>query len=225
MPLMHDLFELQNRLREHAVWRHPEDQKWDGVHATYPRFLAAIADLETFQDFQQQAAALERKLKRKGLTTRWVPSFFDEEWASCTVQQNHALKTQLFMGGPHVLPLPAGVEVESLKGEIDAIHLQHPFFLGEVVAEQDGQPFAAALQFTTQIPLTLRLSEGRRFRLYVRTVNQELRKDIKFGAVVTRKLHGEVWVARPRKVRSDAKRLAFSLAGLDFFQRIEGKAP
>ncbi|GGJ44109.1 hypothetical protein GCM10008938_32990 [Deinococcus roseus] len=218
---MHQLFKLQNRLRKHAVWRHPEDQAWTGNHAEHPRFLAVVEDVTEFHAYWEESQRLARKLKRKGLSTRWVPVFLDEVWVYATLQQSQALKTQLFTGGPHTLSIPGqfpeGEMLDALHRDIERIREHFPELNAEIQSNAPGSG-GHSFTFTTPTPLTLRLSEGRRFRMYARTVNRGTHKDLKVGAIVIRGLQQDVQVSRPRIPRADQKQLLFTVGPLSFYR-------
>ncbi|GEM49436.1 hypothetical protein [Deinococcus cellulosilyticus] len=138
-----------------------------------------------------------------------------------TVQQSQALKTQCVRGGPHSLTVPShfpdGSEVtlDRLHQDIERIRQAFPDLHAEIQTADRGQH---TFTFTTPKPLTLRHSEGRRFRMYARTVTRHTHKDLKVGVIVIRGLQRDVQESRPRLPRSDQKKLLFTLGPLRFYQ-------
>ncbi|GGJ59004.1 hypothetical protein [Deinococcus roseus] len=217
---LQSLFDLQDHLRRKAVWRHALDhQNPEDERVPYPRFLAVLPDEAQFQHCLEEAERLNKKCQEVGITTRWLPSFFNETWENATVRVTEAYKPKILMG-EGTLPLMS-VELSEKDAyirarlqelqELDAPH----FSLSLDGVEANGR-YCPELVYHARKPVTVRVSTGRKFRLYARIMGGGHRNSVKIGAVVVRGFEGQVYEDLPRATRKDTKPLLIKIKRYSF---------
>ncbi|GEM49649.1 hypothetical protein [Deinococcus cellulosilyticus] len=218
-----DLFGFQQALRYHAVWQHPLDTAGaSGVHHPLPRFVAVVKDVAEFQRLRRRARAIKKDLEELGKITRWVPSFFAEQWVYATVSESPAYTARRITStGQLPLRLVATGDVkqeyQQLQEEWKAITQAFPFLQGEVTQVPEEEKILLRLDFSTSMPVTARQDTGSRYHLYARTVQGKPRNHVRVGAVVVQGLQHGVREAAARKRRSDAKKDLFRFGGWGFY--------
>lgn len=214
------LFDLQDALRRKAVWRHALDHhEPDAFRLPYPRFLAVVADQALFEQYQKESTELAAKCKELKITTRWFPTFFDEAWENATVQVTEAYKPRI-LRGEGVLPL---MDVDEAKKDIyiesrlkELQELDCPHLTLRLEGKVSEGKYLPQLVYNARKPVTVRVSTGRKFRMYARIVGGGNRNGVKVGAVVVRFFEGKVFEQIPRATRSDTKPLLIKVQRYSF---------
>ncbi|GEM50044.1 hypothetical protein [Deinococcus cellulosilyticus] len=214
------LFDLQEALRRKAVWRHDLDHHDpEDFRLPYPRFVAVVSDEVLFHQYLQESIELAAEYEERQITTRWFPTFFNETWENATVRVMEAYKPRVLHGEGTLplMPVDEGKKDTYTESRLNELQeLDCPYLTLRLAGKVSDGKYFPELVYHARKPVTVRVSTGRKFRLYARIVGGGNRNGVKVGAVVVRGLEGKVFEHLPRATRKDTKPLLIKILRYSF---------